>query len=161
MSSLLFPLAIGAVALFLLQWAVAVRRRNAQSWDALVSRLQPGWDAADLAEAATPEDRWQQVQGARGLCAMYQNSKVMLEMANYAARNSHQVDRKLVAALRSDAMRIRLLVACALTQYAFHQLNESIGANAMRAATMYREMSARMADLLEASGGFAIQCAGA
>jgi hypothetical protein len=58
--------------------------------------------------SATPEDAWQRMEGPKGLWVMYQNARVMLEMADYAARNSESVDRLLVETLRSDAMQIRL-----------------------------------------------------
>jgi hypothetical protein len=44
-------------------------------------------------------------------------------------------------------------VLSALVQYAFSQVNESICANAFRAASMYTEMAARMKQLLEVNAG--------
>ena len=76
----------------------------------------------------------------------------MLEMADYAARNSTTVDPELIAALRSDAMQIRVCVISALAKYAFSQVNESIGVNVSRAASMYTEMAARTAELLQVNG---------
>jgi hypothetical protein len=84
---------------------------------------------------------------------MYENARVMLEMADYAARNSDSVDRELLATLRSDAMQIRVCVLTALAKYAFSQVNESICANVSRAASMYTEMAARTAELLQMNGG--------
>jgi len=162
MGLILFPIVIAAAAaIILFRWAKQVRHRNEQSWDSLVARLQPARDLRELTEIATPEERWQQVAGAQGLWAMYQNAKVMLDMADYAACHSESVDRELLATLRSDALQIRLLVIGALTQYAVHRLNDSIGVNALRAATMYQEMSARMGELLEVNGGMAVQYSGA
>jgi hypothetical protein len=153
--------AIAAVAVYLLRWRAGVRRRNAQSWDSLVSRLRLDWSARELCDQvlrqetsnATPEEKWKRIQGAQGLCAMYQNASVMLEMADYAARNSLSVDSELLAALRSDAMKIRVCVLMALVQYAFSQVNESICMNAFRAARMYTGMTARMAQLLQVNDG--------
>ena len=99
--------------------------------------------------SATSGDVWQRLEGPKGLCAIYQNAGVMLEMADYAARNSGSVDRKLLAALISDAMHIRLYVLIALGQYAFSQVNESICMNAFHAASIYVEMAARMTQLLQ------------
>jgi hypothetical protein len=70
-------------------------------------------------------------------------------MADYAACNSSSVDRKLLTALVSDAMHIRVYVLIALGQYAFSQVNESICVSAFRAATIYVEMAARTTQLLQ------------
>jgi hypothetical protein len=80
---------------------------------------------------------------------MYQNARVMLEMADYAARNSEGVDRLLLETLRSDAMQIRLCVLMALAQYAFSEASEGVRVNAFRAASMYIAMAARMTQLLQ------------
>jgi len=101
----------------------------------------------------TPEEKWQLVRGAQGLWTMYENASVMLEMADYAARNSDTVDRELLATLRRDAMQIRICVLSALAKYAFSQVNESICANVSNAASMYTEMAARTAELLQVNGG--------
>jgi hypothetical protein len=151
----LFPIAvIAGVALYLGHLRAAERRRNAQSWDSLVAQLRLDWSARELSDGTkaigtTPETVWQRMEGPKGLCVMYQNARVMMEMADYAARNSDSVDRKLLETLRSDAMRIRVYVAIALGQYAFRQLNVSICVNAYRAASMYVEMSGRMTELLQ------------
>ncbi len=89
------------------------------------------------------------MDGPKGLWAMYQNARVMLEMADYAARNSADVDRLLVETLRSDAMHIRFCVLMALAQYAFSQASEGVRVNAFRAAQMYTGMAARMTQLLQ------------
>ena len=84
---------------------------------------------------------------------MYENARVMLEMADYAARNSDTFDKQMLAELRSDAMQIRVSVLSALGKYAFSQVNESISVNVTHAAAMYTEMSARTAELLRVNGG--------
>jgi hypothetical protein len=73
----------------------------------------------------------------------------MLEMADYAARNSDNVDRLLVETLRSDAMQIRACALMALAQYAFTQASEGVRVNAFRAASIYTSMAARMTQLLQ------------
>ncbi|MGD0786955.1 MAG: hypothetical protein ABR898_03150 [Terracidiphilus sp.] len=98
---------------------------------------------------ATPEDAWQRMEGPRGLWAMYQNARVMLEMADYASRNCESVDRLLVETLRSDAVQIRLLIVVALAQYGFSQASEGVRVNAFRAAQIYTGMAARMTQLLQ------------
>jgi hypothetical protein len=159
--NLLSIVAILVAAIYLARWRAGMRRRNAQSWDSLVQRLRPDWNAPVLSHRffgnaglnATPEEMWKSVQGAHGLWAMYENARVMLEIADYAARNSASVDRDLIATLRSDAMQIRVCVLRALVQYAFSQVNESICVNAYRAASMYADMAARTAQLLQVNAG--------
>lgn len=148
---------IASVAFYLGRWRAGVRRRNTQSWESLIARLRPDWSARDLSDHflwkeelnATPEETWKRIQGANGLWAMYQNARVMLEMADFAARNSDSVDRVLLETLRSDAMHIRLCVLVALAQYGFSQASEGVRINAFRAASMYTGMSARMTLLLQ------------
>jgi hypothetical protein len=139
------------------RWRNGIRKRNAQSWDSLLSRLRPDWSARELSDHflwkegldATPEDAWQRMKGPNGLWVMYQNARVMMEMAEYASRNSDSVDRVLLETLRSDAMQIRLCVLMALGQYAFSQASEGVRVNAFRAASMYTGMAARMTQLLQ------------
>jgi hypothetical protein len=149
--------ALALVAMYLVRWRIAVRRRNHQSWDSLISRLRPDWSARDLSDqflwkeglSATPEDTWTRMQGPRGLWVMYQNAKVMLEMADFAVKNCESVDRVLFETLRSDAMQIRVCVLMALGQYAFSHASEGVRVNAFRAASMYTGMAARMTQLLQ------------
>jgi hypothetical protein len=148
-----------AVALF--RWRAGVRRRNAQSWESLVQRLEPGWDHRAVrayslwqeGQNASPQEKWKRIEGARGLWAMYENARVIVEMADYAARNGPQIDAELLSALRRDALEIRFCVASTLVQYAFTQVNESICAHAFRAASAYTEMSARTRELLQVNAG--------
>ena len=150
-------LAVVAIALYLIHWRKGVRRRNAQSWETLLARLRSDWSARELSDqflwkeglSATPEDAWQRMNGPRGLWVMYQNARVMQEMADYAAKNCEGVDRLLVETLHSDAMQIRLCVLVALCQYAFTQASEGVRVNAYRAAAMYTGMAARMTQLLQ------------
>jgi len=149
--------AIAVVALYFVHWRMAAKRRNAQSWDSMLARLRPEWSARELSAhflwkeglSATPEDAWQRMEGPKGLWVMYQNAKVMLEMADYAAKNCENVDRLLVETLHSDAMQIRVCVLMALGQYAFTQASEGVRVNAFRAASMYTGMAARMTQLLQ------------
>ena len=69
-------------------------------------------------------------------------------MAEYAARNGGNVDKELLAALRKDAMEIRVCVLIALSKYACSEVNESTCANVSRAAMLYADMAARMTDLM-------------
>src|SRR6185312_2722004 len=156
--------AVLAIALYLIRWRASVRRRNAQSWDSLLARLSPEWSARELTEqflwkegiSATPEDAWQRMHGAKGLWIIYQNARVMVEMADYAARNSETADRLLIESLHSDAMQIRLCVLTTLAQYAFSQAGEGVRINAFRAASMYAGMAARMTQLLQANAAMVL-----
>jgi hypothetical protein len=149
--------AFAAVAWYLVRWRNGIRRRNSQTWDSLLVRLRPDWSARELSDhflwkeglSATPEDAWQRMNGPNGLWVMYQNAQVMMEMAEYAARNAESVDRVLLETLRSDAMQIRLCVLMALAQYAFTQASEGVRVNAFRAASMYTGMAARMTQMLQ------------
>jgi hypothetical protein len=149
--------AIAAIAFYLGRWHSNVRRRNSETWETLLAKLRPDWSARELSEnflwreglSATPEDAWKRMDGPKGLWVMHQNARVMLEMANYAARNCEGVDRLLVETLHSDAMQIRVCVLMALGQYAFTQASEGVRINAFRAASMYTGMAARMTSLLQ------------
>src|SRR5580692_800808 len=149
--------AVLAIALYLAFWQKNARRRNAQTWESLLARLRPEWSARELSEqflwkeglSATPEDAWRRMEGPKGLWVMYQNARTMLEMADFAAKNSDTVDRLLLETLRSDAMQIRVCVLMALAQYGFSKASEGVRVNAFRAATMYTGMAARMTQLLQ------------
>ncbi len=149
--------AIVAIALYLVRWRVGVRRRNAQTWDSLLAKLRPDWSARELSDqflwkeglSTTPEEAWKRMEGPKGLWVIYQNARVMLEMADYASRHCEGVDRLLVETLHSDAMQIRVCVLSALVQYAFTQASEGVRVNAFRAASMYTGMAARMTQLLQ------------
>jgi hypothetical protein len=148
---------IVAVVGFFLRWRAGVRRRNSQSWDSLLARLRPEWSARDLSDQflwkegvnATPDDAWRRMEGPKGLWVMFQNARVMMEIADFAARNSNDVDRVLLETLRSDAMQIRVCVLMGLAQYAFSQASEGVRVNAFRAASMYTSMAARLTQLLQ------------
>lgn len=160
---MIFPLlqlgVVVLVALYLGRWRLSVRRRNSQSWESLMSRLRPDWSARELSDqflwkeglSASPEETWTRMEGPHGLWVMYQNAKVMLEMADFATRHCEIVDRVLVETLRSDAMQIRVCVLMALGQYAFSHASEGVRVNAFRAASMYTGMAARMTQLLQES----------
>jgi hypothetical protein len=149
--------AVVAIALVLVSWRKSMQRRNAQTWDALLTRLRPEWSARELSEhflwqeglSATPEDAWQRMEGPKGLWVIYRNARVMQEMANFATAHCEDVDRLLIERLHGDAMQIRVCVLMALAQYAFRQAGEGVRTNAYRAASMYTGMAARMTQLLQ------------
>jgi hypothetical protein len=154
---LLQILAFAAVAFYFSRWRSGVRRRNNQSWDSLLARLRPDWSARELSDHflwkegldATPEDAWQRMEGPKGLWVMYQNARVMMEMADFAARNNADVDKLVLETLRSDAMQIRLCVLVALALYGCSQASEGVRVNAFRAASIYTGMAARLTELLQ------------
>jgi hypothetical protein len=149
--------ALVAITLYLVRWRVNVRRRNAETWDSLLARLRPDWSARELSDhflwkeglSASPEDAWRRMEGPKGLWVIYQNARVMLEMADYAAKHCDGVDRLLIETLHSDAMQIRVCVLMALVQYAFTQASEGVRVNAYRSASIYTGMAARMTQLLQ------------
>jgi len=155
---------VSALVVYFGKWRRNMRRRNIQSWDSLLCQLRSDWSARELSEQflwkeglnATPTETWKHIRGVRGLCAMYRNARVMLEMADFAARNSDSVDPLLIETMRSDAIQIRACVMTALLQYALSQASESVRYNAFRAASMYTGMTARMTQLLEGSASSAL-----
>jgi hypothetical protein len=150
---------IATVVLYLGRWQSRIRTRNEQSWDSLVARLRPDWSARELGDHslwqeslnATQEDAWLRMEGPRGLWAIHQNAQVMLEMADYAARNSDSIDRELLATLRSNALQIRACVYMALGQYAFSKASEGVRVNAFRSASTYARMAAQLTEFLHDS----------
>jgi hypothetical protein len=149
--------AIAAIVYYLVRWRASAKLRNAQTWDSLLAKLRPDWSARELSDqflwkeglSTTPEDAWKRMEGPKGLWVIYQNARVMLEMADYASRHCEGVDRLLVETLHSDAMQIRVCVFSALGQYAFTQASEGVRVNAFRAASMYTGMAARMTQMLQ------------
>lgn len=165
MLALIFQVvAVGAVAGYLHRWRRAVKRRNERSWNSLIADLRSDWSARELSERflwregldATPEDVWARMGGVRGLCVMYQNARVMNQMADYAANQCHDVDRLLIESLHSDAIQIRVCVIVALGQYAFKRASEGVRINAYRAAAHYTGMAARTTQLLQSYAAVAI-----
>ena len=154
---LLQILGFAAVAFYFIRWRIGLRRRNKQSWDSLLARLRPDWSARELSDHflwkegldATPDDAWQRMEGPKGLWVMYQNARVMMEMADFAAKNSPGVDKVVLETLRSDALQIRLCVLVSLALYGCSQASEGVRVNAFRAASIYTGMAARLTELLQ------------
>jgi hypothetical protein len=152
---------VGALLVYFGKWRKSMRRRNSQSWDSLLGQLRSDWSARDLGTqflwkeglAATTDDIWQRLDGPRGLWAIYQNARVLLEMADYANRNTapgcQPIDPMVLETLRSDAMQIRLCVLMALGQYALSKATAGVKVNAFRAADLYSSMAARMTTLIQ------------
>ena len=148
---------VGAAVSYLFHRREAMKRRNARTWNSLIAGLRSDWSARELSDRflwkegldATLDDAWQRMAGVRGLCVMYQNARVMNEMADYAAKNCQGVDQLLIESLHSDAIQIRICVLLALCQYAFKKASEGVRINAYRAAAHYAGMAARTTQLLQ------------
>ena len=150
--------AFAVAAIFLARWRWSLRRRNMQTWDSLVTQLRPdrfqGLTDHFLEREGlntSPKETWECIRGVRGLLTIYHNAGVMLEMADYASRNSDLVNPQLLAALRNDAMQIRVGVLTAWAKYTFNSSSEIVRLNAFQVASMYTGMAARMMQLLRES----------
>ncbi len=156
--------AVSFVAIYLGRRRVGLARRNVESWESLIARLRHDWSARGLSDHflwkeglnATPEQAWERIQGARGLWVIYQNSGVMLEMADFAARNCDSVDHGLLETLRNDATQIRACALKSLALYAFNRAGDAVRMNAFRTASMYTGMAARMTQLLQENAASAL-----
>ena len=148
--------AVAIVLTFLARWRASLRRRNLQAWDSLVTRLRSDRSVQGLTNHflekeglnTSPEETWESIGGVRGLLTIYHNAGVMLEMADYAARNSDLVDPELLAALRNDALQIRVKVVIAWVRHTLNTSSETVRFNAFQVASMYTGMAARMMRLL-------------
>lgn len=161
MTLLVFQIiSILAIAAGFTAWQVGARKRNNRSWNQIISRLRVDWSGHALSQnfpwrpemPLTPDETWLQMQGVRGLCVMYINAGVMLEIADYAVRNStaeHAVDPMAIAALRSDALQIRIFALLALAQYGCLRATAGVRTNAQRTAILYTSMVSRLLTLLQ------------
>ena len=148
--------AVALVVLFLVGTRVRIWRRNRQSWEGMLARMQHGWNASELSEHfpwkeglnASPDETWTRIGGARGLWAMYRNAGIMLELADFAARHVG-ADSALLETLRSDATQIRLAALQALGEWAFSQASDNVRLGAFRVASMYTGMAAHMTEFLQ------------
>lgn len=154
---------LSSLVAYLVIWEANVRRRKAQAWDRLVEQLQPTWVSVELCSQSAVEDmevaleeRWRRIQDAHGLWAMYENARVMLDMANYAAANRSEVDQELIESLRRDAMQIRVCVLVELSRRAYTETNITASRNVARATEIYSGMVNRMAELLQVDSGMLI-----
>jgi hypothetical protein len=151
---------VTSIAIYLGIWRAGIHRRQAQAWERLVEQLQANGFAPDLNDRfcaeehiSSQEKRGRRIQDAHGLWSMYEDARLMLDMANYAVANSATIDRELVAELRRDAMQIRVCVMIELSRHAYSEINESTCGNIARATAVYADMVSRMADLMQANSG--------
>jgi len=155
---LLQLIAAAAVGAYLCCRVRSLRTRNHQSWNALVARLNPDWNARELIDSAFSErhcavrlrEKLRRIHGFRGLWTIFENAGVMLEMADYAARNSDCFDEDVLADVRRDAMQVRVLVLTAFARYAFTTVNETVSMSVLRVESAYSEMAMRITEVLDA-----------
>ena len=124
-------------------------KRRAKSWEGIISQLRCNdWGIEEISERflyksevqVTPKDVWQRIHGCKGLWAMYKNSPVLVQLADYAAEHGDGVDQELLEGLRSDAFQIRLCVLLALAQYLLSSSTVGASVNAHRAVATYSAM---------------------
>lgn len=158
--TLLEIILLASLVTYLVAWEVGVRRRKAQAWERLVEQLQPNWIAAELCSQSVVndmeialEERWRSIQDAHGLWSMYENARIMLEMANHAAARDSAVDQDVLEGLRSDAMQIRVCVLVELSRCAYTHANYTASRNVAKATEVYADMVSRMAELLQTNSG--------
>jgi len=145
------------VAAYLYLWRIGLYRSHTTSLESLLARLRPGWNARELTglnasdgEADSESgDYWKKLWNAHGLWAMYSNAGVMLEIVNCASLHCSSADPELLAALRRDAMEIRINVLKTAVRYACGAMRESVCMSALRAESAYAEMMAGVLVLLE------------
>ncbi len=154
--SVAIPSALVAYAVY---WRRSQTKRQAADWDSIVSRLRANRDFNfdEVAERylysdgirATPRDIWPKINGANGLCAMFTNAGVLMQLADYAAEHGQDVPEELIEELRSDALQIRTAVIMALAKYGFSRSGVAASVNAHRAATAYSSMLAHITTLFQ------------
>jgi CRISPR/Cas system-associated exonuclease Cas4 (RecB family) len=106
----------------------------------------------ELLLKVTSEDVLKTIEGSKGLQVMYRNARVMLEIADSAARRSNTGDRLLLDTLRDDAMHIRVCALMALCQCCLKSTSEDARVNAFRAAQWYTRMAEKVTRLRSANG---------
>lgn len=139
-------------------WRRQQTKRRAKSWNAIISQLHCNdWGIEEISERflyksevqVTPKDVWQRIQGCKGLWAMYKNSPVLVQLADYAAEHGHDVDIEMLEGLRSDAFQIRLCVLLALGQYMVSATSVGASVNAHRAVATYSAMLVRLTAFIQ------------
>ena len=139
-------------------WRRQQMKRRAKSWDGITSQLRCNdWGIEEITERflyksevqVTTKDVWQRIQGCKGLWAMYKNSPVLVQLADYAAEHGEGVDQEMLEGLRSDAFQIRLCVLMALGQYLLSSSTVGASVNAHRAVTTYSAMLVRLTAFIQ------------
>ena len=139
-------------------WRRQQSRRRAKSWNAIISQLRCNdWGIEEISERflyksevqVTPKDVWQRINGCKGLWAMYKNSPVLVQLADYAAEHGDRVNVEMLEGLRSDAFQIRLCVMLALAQYVLSASSVGASVNAHRAVATYSTLMVNLTAFIQ------------
>ena len=139
-------------------WRRQQIRRRAKSWDGIVSQLRCNdWGIEEISERflyksevqVTTKDVWERIHGCKGLWAMYKNSPVLVQLADYAAEHGKAVDQEMLESLRSDAFQIRLCVRLAVCQYLLSASSVGPSVNAHRAVATYSAMMVKLTAFIQ------------
>ncbi len=139
-------------------WRRQQTRRRAKSWNAIISQLRCNdWGIEEISERflyksevqVTPKDVWQRISGCKGLWAMYKNSPILVQLADYAAEHGEGVNVEMLEGLRSDAFQIRLCVMLALAQYVLSASSVGASVNAHRAVATYSTMMVNLTAFIQ------------
>jgi hypothetical protein len=139
-------------------WRHQQMKRRGKTWNGIVSQLRCNdWGIEEISERflyksevlVTPKDVWERIQGCKGLWAMYKNSPVLVQLADYAAEHGEDVDMEMLEGLRSDAFQIRLCVLLALGQYVLSASSVGASVNAHRAVATYSAMLVRLTTFIQ------------
>jgi hypothetical protein len=159
---MILPLLQVILATLLIGYAAFWRRqqtkRRSRTWQGIISQLQGNdWGIEEISERflyksevqVTAQDVWQRIQGCKGLWAMYKNSPLLVQLADYAAEHGEDVDREMLEGLRRDAFQIRVSVLMALGQYVFSASSVGAAVNAHRAVATYSAMLVRLTAFIQ------------
>jgi hypothetical protein len=139
-------------------WRRQQSRRRAKSWNAIISQLRCNdWGIEEISERflyksevqVTPKDVWQRINGCKGLWAMYKNSPILVQLADYAAEHGDSVNVEMLEGLRSDAFQIRLCVMLALAQYVLSASSVGASVNAHRAVATYSTLMVNLTAFIQ------------
>jgi hypothetical protein len=128
-------------------WRRQQTQRRAKSWQGIISQLRCNDWGSEV--QVTTKDVWQRIQGCKGLWAMYKNSPILVQLADYAAEHGEGVDQEMLEGLRSDAFQIRLCVLLALGQYVCSASSVGAAVNAHRAVATYSAMLVRLTAFIQ------------
>ena len=117
----------GALLAYLLHCRAYMHRRNRATWESLADQLHsfsaagdpiPSTSAEALLESA--EESRQTSRDSRSLWMLFNRARVVLEMADFAERNSTPgpdfIDPVLLARVRRNAMQIRISALAGLAR---------------------------------------------
>jgi hypothetical protein len=83
------------------------------------------------------------------LWAMYKNSPVLVQLADYAAEHGEGVNVEMLEGLRSDAFQIRVCVMLALAQYVLSASSVGASINAHRAVATYSTLMVNLTAFIQ------------